>query len=105
MFESTRQLDLVAKRGNWEQVIATTAAPLDNTGLFVNAVPYSAVLLNVSPGNVINFHVQPSASGGNGVNTFVQVDLSISGGGIPEPTSFVLLAMSAVAGLLGFRRR
>ena len=105
MFESSRQLDLVARRGNWEQVIATSAAPADNTGVFVTPVAFSAVLTNVSPGDVINFHVEPSASGGNGVNTFAQVDLSVAGGGVPEPTSFVLLAMSAMAGLLGFRRR
>jgi len=105
LMEAERQLDLVARRGNWEGVIASSVAPLDNTGVFTTMVPFSAVLTDVSPGDVINFHVEPSASGGNGVNTFISVDLSVSGGGVPEPTSLVLLAMSAMAGLLGFRRR
>lgn len=105
LFESARQLDLVAKWNGYERVIGTSVAPLDNTGLFITAVPFSGVLGGISPGDVVDLHVIPSASGGNGVNTFASVDLTISGGGVPEPTSFVLLAMSAAAGLLGFRRR
>ena len=59
---------------------------------------------NVSEGDVLSLTIGPSASGGNGVNTFIQASITATSA-VPEPTSLMLLAMSAVAGLVGFRRR
>ncbi|MCH2118236.1 MAG: PEP-CTERM sorting domain-containing protein [Pirellulales bacterium] len=105
LYEASRQLDLTVTWPNGHsRVLGTSAAPLDNSTMFQTKVDYSTFVGNVSEGDVLSLTIGPSASGGNGVNTFIQASITATSA-VPEPTSLMLLAMSAVAGLVGFRRR
>ncbi len=73
-------------------------------GVLLNRVNFGPVTIPVVPGDTLNFLVDGSGAGGNGIVTFVAWDVQLNEAVVPEPAT-VGLMLTGLLAFVGRRRR
>ncbi len=107
MFEQARRMRLsVFKNGSSTPELTVDAMPPIVNGVLLQRVDFGPTNVAVNPGDTLLFRMDGSGAGGTGVPTFSawNVVLAEAQVVIPEPASFVLCLLGAMA-FSGARRR
>jgi PEP-CTERM motif len=106
LFEQQRRLRIsVYKNGS-----ATTSAFFDSlppivNGVLLQRVDFGPAIIPVQPGDTLNFILDGSGAGGDGVGTFAAWDVTLREFRIPEPSSLGLFAIGSALVAVNRRRR
>lgn len=97
MFETARRMRIsVFKNGSSAAEFTVDSLPPIVNGVILQRVDFGPMDVLVNPGDTLQFLVKGDGAGGNGIPTFVAWNLDVREIQlVPEPASFMILAMGA----------